>query len=122
MYAHAEGEATAAVGRVSHAAGTRASAYADKQYVWNGGDKEYGSALSAKAGSFCVNPVGGLSGFYIGNKSLEQHLIDKGAATIKADIKAALSGVFIGIDDPEDVEFGAVAAALSAIWLKVKTA
>lgn len=122
MYSHAEGNATTALGSTSHAAGTKASALAARQYVWNGGTGEYGSALSATVGSFCVNPVGGLSGFYIGNKSLEQHLIDKGAATIKADIKAALSGVFIGIDDPEDVEFGAVAAALSAIWLKVKTA
>ena len=117
--AHAEGMENIADGNCSHASGRKASALADNQFVWSGRGA-YGADLSAKSGTFCINPTGGLSGFYIGSKSIFQHMYDFGAATIKNDIKSSLSACFEGKIDPEDVDTISVIKALSSIYLKVK--
>ena len=85
-YSHAEGEGTTASGYASHAEGegTIASGYAShaegvnartlegdgNAYAWNGDeDIQY---TSHGHGTFNINPVGGLNGFYIGGQTLTQ--------------------------------------------------
>ena len=116
--AHAEGNKCVADGSCSHAAGSNANALAANQWVWSG-NGSYGKSLSGVAGSFCINPKDGLSGFYVGQKSMYQHLAEFGAATVKADLKECLDPLFEG-GAPGANDFDKVVSALSAIWLKVR--
>lgn len=68
---HAEGYATAAFGDYSHAEGYNCIAKHDRSFAWSGNWSQYSSNAD---GSFNIDPVNGLSGFYIGKKSLAEHL------------------------------------------------
>lgn len=85
MYSHAEGNATSALGRAahsegdhtcasgiaSHTSGVKANAKENFAFAWSGLS---GSAYNSNGvGTFNVNPIGGLSGFYIGQTSLASH-------------------------------------------------
>lgn len=67
MASHAEGMNTAAVGRMSHAAGVYAYALDDNSYVWSSGAKKQSSH---GFGTYTVSPTAGIDGFYIGDVSL----------------------------------------------------
>lgn len=85
--AHSEGEVTKAIGDASHAEGleTTATGYASHAdgvfsvssnniaYTWNG-DEDYGEYGSHGNGTYNVNPVNGLDGFYIGQKTVRKHI------------------------------------------------
>ena len=83
-YSHAEGQNTVAIADGSHAAGIYSYTlrYHDYAYAWNGdGSKsENNPYTSHGAGTFNINPEGGLGGFWIGEQTLE------------AIIAAAISG------------------------------
>ena len=89
-YSHAEGVDTTAAGDCSHAEGVYA--YTKEQdsfaFAWNG-DLErlemYDPYESHGEGTFNINPVGGLNGFYIGEQTLAAILANKAD---KADISA----------------------------------
>lgn len=66
---HDEGSQSAASGLCSHAAGAAAIASNYCCWVWNG-DWTNSNYHSQFDGSFNINPVGGLYGFYIGTTSL----------------------------------------------------
>ena len=68
---HAEGYATAALGEYSHAEGRNCIARHDRSFAWSGNWSQYSSNAD---GSFNIDPVNGISGFYIGEKSLAEHL------------------------------------------------
>lgn len=77
-YAHAEGEYTEAYGIASHTAGIRAKTNKDDAYAfsWNGlssyaNNDTNNMYPSHGIGTFNINPVDGLSGFYIGEESLD---------------------------------------------------
>ena len=84
-YSHAEGEGTIAAGLGSHTDGVRSQTLPDDEYAfaWNGDDAiDY---LSHGPGTYNINPYGGLSGFWIGEQTLEEILTNKAD---KADISA----------------------------------
>ena len=84
-YSHAEGEGTIAAGRCSHADGCMSQTLPDDDYsfAWNGDDAiDY---YSHGRGTFNINPVGGLDGFWVGEQTLFSLLTNKAD---KADISA----------------------------------
>ena len=78
---HAEGFHSSAGGDAAHAAGVRSTATDHASFVWQGTAVDgtrystiplYGSH---GVGTFNINPVGGLSGFWIGNMNMSQHIL-----------------------------------------------
>lgn len=69
-YSHAEGKDTQASGECSHSDGVNAIAKDDFSFVFNGDQTKV--VESSGEGTFTVNPVGGLKGFYISGKSLSE--------------------------------------------------
>ena len=77
VYSHAEGAFTIAGGSGSHAEGFKSHATNKYSFAWNGDVKNtYGSHGD---GTFNINPVGGVDGFYIGEKNLKT-IITEGAS------------------------------------------
>ena len=76
FYSHAEGGSTTASGVCSHADGYVARAKDDYAYSWNGNYETDIPYESHGNGTFNVNPVGGLDGFYIGEKTLSEAISD----------------------------------------------
>ena len=74
--AHTEGGWTKALGNYSHACGLYATCLSAYQFVWNG-DKSLSKTRyepNKGTGTFCINPVGGINGIYIGNTALTTYL------------------------------------------------
>lgn len=71
-YAFAAGSLSEATGDASAAFGYRASATNATSFVWQGSSGSYAEAKyrSKGNGTFCVNPAGGTSGFYVGDRNL----------------------------------------------------
>jgi len=70
---HAEGLNSIASGNTSHAAGYNSRATNDYSYVWS----SYiftSFYTSLGTGTYCINPSGGINGFYIGTSSLSSIL------------------------------------------------
>ena len=68
-YSHAEGQYTFSTGGGSHVGGIYAEAVGDYSWVWNG-DWNIDCYYSHGSGTFSVNPLGGSSGFYVGESNL----------------------------------------------------
>lgn len=81
---HAEGRYTTAQERYTHAAGVSAIASNDSAFVWSGIlPPENPNAVTNKygsngVGSFNINPLGGVEGFYIGQTNLFTYLENAG--------------------------------------------
>ena len=117
MYSHAEGNQTSALGRVSHAEGqatcaaaegSHASgfkAYANHKgsFAWNGDSEE--KYTSNGTGTFNINPIDELSGFYIGKTDLATTLNG-----IKTDYTGKISDALTAANGYAD---GAAASALN---------
>lgn len=86
-YSHAEGVGTIASGNYSHAEGILSQTRAEDlfAFAWNGDDTRSTLYTSHGPGTFNINPVGGLGGFYIGEQTLYAILTTKAD---KADISA----------------------------------
>ena len=71
---HAEGVSTTASGNGSHASGTKAQTREGDSYAyaWNGDNTIPAPYTSNGQGTFNINPVGGMYGFYIGEQTLDQ--------------------------------------------------
>lgn len=67
-YSHAEGKDTQASGECSHSDGVNSVAKDDFSYVFNGDRTKV--VESSGEGTFTVNPVDGVDGFFVGGKSL----------------------------------------------------
>lgn len=85
MGAHSEGGRTYASGAFSKVGGVQCMATNNYTYVWNGTAATDYSDIKLQniykygshgVGTFNVNPQGGISGFWIGEKTLEQHIRD----------------------------------------------
>ena len=79
---HAEGISTTASGIGSHAEGIISETREEDNYAfaWNGDDTRistYTPYASHGPGTFNINPVGGLGGFYIGERKFSEILSDK---------------------------------------------
>ena len=149
-YSHAEGVETTAAGDCSHAEGVYA--YTKEQdsfaFAWNG-DLErlemYDPYESHGEGTFNINPVGGLNGFYIGEQTLAAILankadkadisaenqtfsnavlavglnIDTNSVAVLNDIAATFGGFPLGAGETATTVGGLLAALAAAIaWLK----
>lgn len=75
---HAEGYKTIAGGESSHTAGYKAKTNDEDEYAfaWNGDGPRDDYYTSHGPGTYNINPVGGLKGFWIGEKTLLQHIAD----------------------------------------------
>ena len=84
---HAEGDNTFAFANYSHVEGRLAQTLKghDHAYVWSGDGKRNTPYNSHDAGTFNINPAGGLDGFWIGEQTLYTILTNKAD---KADISA----------------------------------
>ena len=67
-FSHAEGAYTTAAGYSSHAEGVNAKANENYSFAWNGDEST--TYNSHGIGTFNLNPLGGLSGLWIGEQSL----------------------------------------------------
>ena len=77
---HAEGTSTTASGYCSHAEGFYSQTRSGDTYAfaWNGDGERYDDPYTSHgAGTFNINPVGGLNGFYIGEQTLYAILTNK---------------------------------------------
>ena len=83
-HAHSQGRETYANGRGSQTSGFRAvagtstGAHHDYAYTWNGNDGTNNSPpfyYSHGSGTYNINPVGGASGFYIGNTNFATYTV-----------------------------------------------
>ena len=70
-HSHAEGAGTTAAGNYSHADGVMSQTLSGNYYAyaWNGDEEIQYS--SHGPGTFNINPIGGLGGFFIGDRSLQ---------------------------------------------------
>lgn len=68
-YTTAEGLSTVVFGDNSHADGRNVQLSAKSAYAWSGIETEY-SIPNSRNGTFNINPIGGINGFYIGDRSL----------------------------------------------------
>ena len=94
---HAEGANTIASGQYSHASGFEAQTREGDSYAyaWNGDNTIPAPYTSNGPGTFNINPVGGMYGFYIGEQTLDQ--VITAAISVKADYATTLAGY--GITD-----------------------
>lgn len=67
---HTEGVNTQALNYATHAAGTCAIAKDEYSYVWSGQFNLNNCISSHGSGTFTINPINGINGFYIGNTNL----------------------------------------------------
>ena len=86
---HAEGLHTTASGPTSHASGAFAVASNDYAYVWGAtGTSPFDTYGSHGEGTYNISPMGGASGFYIGETNL-QTFLDAKASSGDVDSKIA---------------------------------
>ena len=100
---HAEGQATCAGGEGSHASGFKAYANDKCSFAWNGKSEE--KYTSNGPGTFNINPIDELSGFYIGKTDLATTLNG-----IKTDYTGKISDALTAANGYAD---GAAASALN---------
>lgn len=92
---HAEGNHTSAFGKYSHSAGFLTIARDDNQFVWNGISSEtYDTSSINAVGSFCINPLNDISGFYIGTQNLAQIIQN----AVQNSVKSVLSSYTLNGD------------------------
>lgn len=86
---HAEGEGTQANGYASHASGMKAIATENFSFAWSGISST--TAYSSHGqGTFNINPVSGISGFWIGKKNLGQYINEISSSIISIQDDCAL--------------------------------
>ena len=78
-HAHSEGYYAIASGNYSHAEGFYAHTKAQDRhaFAWNGDEARIAPYESHGAGTFNINPYGGMDGFYIGEQTLSSILTNK---------------------------------------------
>lgn len=137
QYGHAEGYGNNCYGKQSHVAGggnnvsgdysyvcgIQVDSTANNQFMWNADSStRYGNSnnIKDKAGCFAINPIGGLSNFFVGSKSMSDHLSSFEHDSIRNDVKSALSSIFNSNPAAANVSLTSVVNALSALYLKCK--
>ena len=86
-YSHAEGKSTWASGNSSHADGynVETKPLDSYSYAWNGDSTLYRRYSSHGAGTYNINPVGGLDGFFIGEQTLSEVILGSVTNNISAE-------------------------------------
>ena len=75
---HASGKGTTASGDYSHADGVSSQTIHTYSYTWSGDELRYSSPYQSHGeGTYNINPIGGLDGFYIGEQTLYAILTNK---------------------------------------------
>jgi len=104
--AHAEGRATSALAFYSNALGTKAKVLSAHvgAFVWNGWDNAQATPdteyTSKAGGAFQVNPIGGTTGFWVGDENLSSIVsaqYTKSAAYTDGQLKNVISGLWQGL-------------------------
>lgn len=101
---HAEGKFTEASGAYSHAAGFRAKAQ-QRAYAWSGVESATPYESNGD-GTYNINPVGGIEGFYVGEKNLKT-IISEGASAPELSgyvKKTASGGISLELQYNDDME------------------
>ncbi len=111
-YSHAEGSYTTASGDISHASGFNSVASNITAFAWQGSDGGYSESPygSHGPGTYNLNPVGGLAGFWIGETTLAS-LLNAKATYLAATNIAAAAVAASGHAMAEQVVSGAVCTA-----------
>ena len=146
-YSHAEGIGTTASGAGSHTSGLNSQTLEghDCAFAWNGDGTRQDPYISHGAGTFNINPAGGLNGFWIGEQTLYAILtnkankadisatnttfsnavlavglnIDTNSVAVLNDIAATFGGFPLGAGETATTVGGLLAAlAAAAAWLK----
>ena len=96
---HAEGDNTFAFANYSHVEGRLAQTLKghDHAYVWSGDGKRNTPYNSHDAGTFNINPAGGLNGFWIGEQTLYAILANK-ADNAALEGKVSWNSDHLGVD------------------------
>ena len=79
-FSHAEGIGTFAIGDYSHSAGASSIASNKFSYVWQGVESANNltsAYVSHGDGTYNINPVGGIDGFWVGEKTMRKHISDE---------------------------------------------
>ena len=98
---HAEGLNTAAAGNYSHAEGFNAQTGNNDNYAysWNGDETRTEPYSSHGKGTFNINPVGGLDGFYIGEQKLSEVMAGKADKTALDELAAKVDAANTALEE-----------------------
>lgn len=105
-YSHAEGGNTTASGSGSHTDGINSQTRSEDYfaYAWNGDITRQAPYTSHGAGTFNINPLGGLNGFWIGEQTLSgiisdgvTNKVDKADVYTKSEADAEISTAMEGV-------------------------
>ena len=113
---HAEGYGSQTTQQRSHADGYYAKANHAYSYVWNGDTSTSTTGYASNGvGTYSINPVDSINGFYIGSKTLAQYLdeaCDVSAAYQNKHIKLSANGQVVGdIDCADFIKDGMLSTA-----------
>ena len=114
-YSHAEGESTYALAKGSHTSGISSQTFPEHHYAyaWNGDRTISDRYNSHGPGTYNVNPVGGLDGFYIGEQTLARIISSQGMSdnalmltngAVKTKSGTAITPSDVGAAAADDVE------------------
>ena len=120
-YSHAEGDNTTASGLGSHAEGFYSKTREGDNYAfaWNGDYTRFDPYVSHGAGTFNINPVGGLDGFYVGETNLETLLGEKASSgDVDSKIASATNGLLRTESDPRFTAWTNGTATLSGAFVQ----
>lgn len=109
-YSHAEGRGSQANADGSHAAGIKAKALSEHKFAWCWNGLSSNDYYDSKGeGTFCINPLSGLSGFYIGEQNLEEIISARAGGLVQNTIKDALTDLGITKNTlSSDIDMGQV--------------
>lgn len=96
---HAEGYFCKAEGTYSHAAGAKAEVHSNDTWAWSYNESTVYSV--DRRGTFNINPLDGVKGFYIGNDNFVKCVLeamkmvntDSSLSSLKSELKTALQGI-----------------------------
>ena len=97
-YSVAEGAYLSAKNGYTHIAGISAITTAQRQFVWNPGGTAGFYEPKNLTGTFNINPYGGISGVYIGDRSLDEIIgtESQSGLSTKVDISSLMNVVSLG--------------------------
>ena len=118
---HVEGFVGQVYGMNSHVSGYAPRSYYDNTWTWNGDNSYYvfNAYSDHGIGSFNINPVGGLGGFYIGSSSLDtilsSYVTNYGTATLNLSSGTTVADALAPNQPVSREQLDAIAASFSSI-------
>lgn len=96
---HSEGTNTIASGNYSHAAGKNTVASHELSYTWSGQATKENKYESHGIGTFNIDPINGIQGFWIGDTNLYDHIINVAGGNDQYASKTWTSNNFLSLDE-----------------------